>query len=514
VSRRYWVAGGFFLAIAAATRPFGEDPDTWWHLAIGRYIGAHGIPNVEPFAYTAAAHAWVGQQWLYEVLLAHITFGGAGGLAVVVLALAGAGAFLFAGLSTPRNVPGFWVGAAITLCAVSATEVLGVRGQVVTVLGAGIVVWILSRWRQGNNRIVWLLPPLILVWCNLHAGFITGIGLPIVYLIMPRRASWGIAGNRRPLLGAVALSMAVTLINPAGWHLYPYVLQTFTNPVITQTIAEWQSPNFHSAQINIFEFTFFAMVSLWIIAGEVDWSDVAIALLALAASLQAQRNISLFAVVITPQMARYGYASYLRLCSALNSSPLRTTRWWRPLSSVPTASRRLGSSLSVHRTTTAVVLLLSVAFVSTRLMLPTVQESDNGTYEATNEPEKAATYYSEHYGGQRLYATYNIGGYMAYRFPTGRVVDIYGESGVFGAAALTSFLDIDLLQSNWVQELKEQGATHAIVPSGNQEVGAFRELGWRVDCYDTAGFVLMTAHPRLPALTYQSPPPPNWAPLC
>jgi hypothetical protein len=308
--------------------------------------------------------------------------------------------------------------------------------------------------------------------------------------------------------------MVVTLINPAGWHLYPYVLQTFTNPVITQTIAEWQSPNFHSAQINIFEFTFFAIVSLWIIAGEVDWSDVVIALLALAASLQAQRNISLFAVVITPQMARYGYASYLRLCSALTSSPLRTTRWWRPMSAVPTATRRLGSSLSLHRTTTAIVLLVSVAYVSARFMLPTVQESDNGTYEATNEPEKAANYYSEHYGGQRLYATYNIGGYMAYRFPTGRVVDIYGESGVFGAAALTSYLDIDFLQSNWVQELKEQGATHAIVPAENQEVGAFRELGWRVDCYDSAGYVLMTAHRPLPALTYQSPPPPNWAPEC
>jgi hypothetical protein len=258
----------------------------------------------------------------------------------------------------------------------------------------------------------------------------------------------------------------------------------------------------------------FAVVALWVMAGEVEWSDVVVALLALAACLQAQRNISLFAVVVTPQFARYGYASYHRLCTTLNSSPLRKTSWWRPASAVPAALRRLGGELSVHQTTTAVVLLLCVAFVSSEFVLPTVRESDNGTYEAVHEPERAATYYAEHYGGQRVYATYDRGGYLAYRFPTGRVVDIYGESGVFGAGSLNAYLDIDLLAGNWVHELQTQGATHAIVPAHSQEVGAFRELGWRIDCYDPSGFVLMTAHSPLPALTYQSPPPPEWAQRC
>jgi hypothetical protein len=514
VNKKYWLTGAFLLALVAATRPFGEDPDTWWHLEIGRYIAAHGIPGIEPFAYSPAAHAWVGQQWLYEVLLAHITFGGAGGLAVLLLAAAGAGAFLFAGLSAPRNIPPFWVALAIVLCAFSATEVLGVRGQVVTVLGTGIVVWMLGKWRRGDDRIVWLLPPLILLWCNLHAGFITGIGLPLLYAIMPRRASWGLAGNRRPLLAAVGVSTLITLINPAGLNVYPYVLQTFTNPVITQVIAEWQSPDFHSAQIHIFEFTAFAVVVFWITAREVDWSDLVVALLMLAASLQAQRNISLFTVVVTPQIARYGYASYQRLCDALQSSPLQKNRLWQRASDIPAVGRRLGGVLSQHRTTTSVVLLFCVAFVSSEFVLPTVRESDNGAYEAVHEPESAANYYSEHYGGQRVYATYDRGGYLAYRFPTGRVVDIYGESGVFGAASLNAFLDIDQLVGNWVNQLQKQGATHAIVPANSQEVGAFRELGWRIDCYDPSGFVLMTAHPPVPALTYQSPPPPEWAQRC
>jgi len=308
--------------------------------------------------------------------------------------------------------------------------------------------------------------------------------------------------------------MALTFINPAGLNLYPYVIQTFTNPVITQVIAEWQSPDFHSAQIHIFEFIAFAVVALWITARDVEWSDMVVALLALAASLQAQRNISLFAVVVTPQIARYGCASYQRLCTAIASGPLQKSSLWRPLSAVPVALRRLGRDLSAHRTTTSLVVLLCVAFVSSEFVLPTVRESDNGTYESVHEPERAAIYYSEHYGGERVYSTYDRGGYLAYRFPTGRVVDIYGESGVFGANSLNAYLDIDLLAGNWVQELQEQGATHAIVPAQSQEVGAFRELGWRIDCYDPSGWVLMTAHAPVPALTYQSPPPPQWAQLC
>jgi hypothetical protein len=516
--RKTWLLGALSLAAVAAARPFGEDPDAWWHLEIGRYIGVHGIPTVEPFAYSPAAHAWVGQQWLYEVLLAHTVFGGAGGLAVLVMALVGAAAFLLAGLSTPRDVPAFWVAAAIVLCAFSATEVLGVRGQVVTVLGTGIVVWILGKWRRGDNRVVWLLPPLLLLWCNLHAGFITGLALCLLYAVMPRRRSWGLNGDRRPLLAALAVAAAVTLINPAGWNLYPYVLDTFTNPVITQSIAEWQSPDFHSQLIHIYEFTAFLLVVLWVTSREVEWSDVAVAMLTIAASLQAQRNIALFAVVATPQIARYGHASYQRLAAAIKSGPLpallRSNHRLGPYGSIAATPIRAGRVLSTHPFVTALALLVCVFYVSAQFVLPIVAESDNGTYEARHEPEAAATYYSEHYGGERVYATYDRGGYLVYRFPTGRVVDIYGESGIFGSRSLSAYLDIALLTSNWVKLLQGQMATHAIVPAHAAEVGAFRELGWRVDCYDAAGYVLMTAHPRLPSLTYQAPPAPELSPRC
>ena len=66
VRRNAWVIGAAVLSLVLTVQPF-RDSDVWWHLAIGHYILAHGIPAVEPFSFLHAANPWVGQQWLYEV---------------------------------------------------------------------------------------------------------------------------------------------------------------------------------------------------------------------------------------------------------------------------------------------------------------------------------------------------------------------------------------------------------------------------------------------------------------
>src|SRR5258706_406251 len=63
-----------------------NDPDTYLHIAAGRWILAHGaLPVQDPFSHSMAGAPWISSEWLAQVLLAavHDHLGWSG---VVVLA--------------------------------------------------------------------------------------------------------------------------------------------------------------------------------------------------------------------------------------------------------------------------------------------------------------------------------------------------------------------------------------------------------------------------------------------
>src|SRR5258708_3891014 len=82
--RPAWIAGAATLLLVVCVQPL-RDTDVWWPLALGRYITVHGIPSHEPFSFLPAAYPWVGQQWLYEVVLAGLIGAGGAALASAVM---------------------------------------------------------------------------------------------------------------------------------------------------------------------------------------------------------------------------------------------------------------------------------------------------------------------------------------------------------------------------------------------------------------------------------------------
>jgi len=493
--RAAWLLGAAGLVLVFTVRPFGADPDVWWHLAVGRLITAHGIPSQEPFTFLGAPNAWIGQQWGYEVALARLVDAGGPALAMVVMGLVGSTAFVVAALSTRRRdrVPAWAKAAAIAVSALVAGELLGVRGQVVTVLGAAVTLLIVVRWRDGSRRAPWALVPLLAVWANLHAGFLVGLALPLIaaltvsvwQLAAPVSAPKARTGR---LVLATAAAAAAVLANPAGPHLYGYVAQTFVNPTLTGSITEWQSPNFHLTGLRLFEIEAVGLVVLWVLSRRPDPLDVVLALAAVAASLQAQRNVALFAVVATPQLATYGARSWERWRTA---RPLSVRR--------PRAPSWFAPALA------AVVILASVGID----VLPNARPAATRDYEARHEPKAAADYVSTHLRGQRLYSTYEWGGYLAYRFPDDRAVYVYGESAVLGPARLDEYLQVHYLEAGWQDVLHSRQMRVAVVPAGSQETAAFLEVGWMPLCYDRESGATVLIAPTAPQIGPPAADPPD-----
>jgi len=473
--RAWWVAGAAVVILAITVQPL-RDSDVWWHLALGRFTAAHGLPSHEPFSFLSATHPWVDQQWLYELLLYRMVSIGGAGFASLAMGAVAALAVVIAALALPRSqrIMGAWLAAGIVLSGLVMAQVAGVRGQVFSVLGTAIVLLIVTRWREGSTRAVWALPPLFLLWANIHAGFISGFAVLIVALLAASPLAPARTVDRQRLLAATLISALATVVNPAGPALIGYVGETFFNPTLTSAITEWASPDFHNVWLRIFEAEVVLLVVLWVLSRGPDVLDVALAGAAVVATLQAQRNVSLFAILAVPQVARYGTVAW-----SLHVAPrVRARR----------DPHSAGAPLMGALVTAAIVVCVAVT------LAPQLSQATTASFEASRYPEAASNYVASHLAGQRLYSTDTWGGYLAYRFPGSRMVFLYGETAVFGDADLQVYEDVHLLRPNWSRVLATESITHAVVPLRSQEASGFHALDWTVDCYDSAsGAVVMSA---------------------
>src|SRR5215813_7521888 len=84
------VAGVYVLLTALAPRLL-SDPDTYSHIALGRWILEHGaVPTTDPFSATLRGTHWVAFEWLSQVVfaMAHAAAGWTGVVAVTAVAMA------------------------------------------------------------------------------------------------------------------------------------------------------------------------------------------------------------------------------------------------------------------------------------------------------------------------------------------------------------------------------------------------------------------------------------------
>jgi hypothetical protein len=214
-------------------RPFG-DPDFFWHLKTGEWIWQHrALPAEDPFAYTTPAHpagtalfiltSYWGSQVLYHLL--HLE----GGFpALLALRFAIAGLLVLAMYCQFRGNRLVF----LSLLAL-ALVVLGLfpleRPQAFSFVCFAALFSLLSSFRgsqegEGRRPPWYALPGLMIVWANLHGGFLLGQALILAFVALegikflhPGLRPLTREGYRR-LVVAGALGLGGSLCNPNTWH--------------------------------------------------------------------------------------------------------------------------------------------------------------------------------------------------------------------------------------------------------------------------------------------------------
>jgi tetratricopeptide (TPR) repeat protein len=219
--RRGLVLLAVVYALLAGLHTIG-DFDSGWQMATGRWVLAHhAIPSTDILSYTSPGAPWHYPPFAGALLYAIFSAWGYAGLswfcAICCAALAAFLVLRMRGLVVPL----------LAMLAVPAIAYrMTPRADLFTMLLFAVFLVELWRFHLGLRAYLWALPIAMLLWVNLHPGFIAGVALMAAYLAMealetifPERRSGALARLRRswPWLAA---TFVASLVNPWGVKIY------------------------------------------------------------------------------------------------------------------------------------------------------------------------------------------------------------------------------------------------------------------------------------------------------
>jgi hypothetical protein len=213
-----------------------EDGDFYWHSATGDWIIEHGkLPQQDPFSHTTARFVtakeeqekvvfFLQQYWLGQVVLNGVWRLGDEASVVAFRALAYTLLVAWFFFFVRQRAGSSWIALLATLAfADLLLEYPGERPTLFTFLFFFAALNILDRpvRREKDGRLsgsLYFLPFLMVLWANMHGGYVLGVALIVAYLVGGLWADWR---RRRPvdwrLAGILGASMLATGLNPNGY---------------------------------------------------------------------------------------------------------------------------------------------------------------------------------------------------------------------------------------------------------------------------------------------------------
>lgn len=436
------IAGLGFLCLFAANFMAPTDPDFWWHIRTGQWIAETGsVPTADVFSYTALGQPWVAHEWLAE--LAMYWLNALGGYATVVAAFSlviTAAYFVVYRLLRKLEIDRTLALALVVWTALIRWAQWTPRPQLVTFLFFAVTLYLLFAFKQRGRARLWLLPPVMVLWVNVHAGYVSGlllIGLFVVGEAL-NRLTHRPAASLRPLLIAGLASLLATLANPNFFTalLYPFTYAGTGNASM-RYISEWQSADFHNYLYIPFAL---AMVLLMLVGsrGRLDFTHALVVLAFTVMALQSQRHVILFAMASAPIMALRLKERNVRLVLEVG------------------ARRRTAPPLTL-------ALLVLVPIFVVLLLIVSPYSQLRTTPSAKDYPAGGVAYLTEHRPAGNLFNTYGWGGYLIYTLYPDYRVFIDGRADVYGDSLVEEYAQVAKITPQWREVLDRHEVTTALV---------------------------------------------------
>ena len=471
-----------FLAIFAMAARISVDTDTWWHLRAGQWILEHrALPSVDNFSYTRVGEPWLYPGWLVEVPMYLIyKYFGPGGLNIwtaVMVCLT----FIFLWNAMSGGV--FLRAFVLIFSAATAGIYWSARPQLITLLFAAIYIWILEGFRRRNAltnpRRLWWLPLLMILWANIHGGFIIGFliwGVYFVDAIIRWKTGTITIGSLKSLLIIGCLMFMGVMINPGGASMLEYPLKTVQIKALQAYIQEWQSPNFHNLSVQ--PFAWLILTTLGVVGASrrrIAFSDFLLSAGFIYMGLMAGRNIALFALVAPLVITRHAEPLIGQLSNRFN------------LKLTTSASRN--KLYQVLNWLIIIILGIVVLFKVSTIIPNSINQQEFKKI----LPVAAVEYLNIHQPPGRIFNSYNWGGYLLFKLPDYPVF-VDGRTDLYSDLIINEWINVIQAGDGWQAILDKWKINLILIEPAHPIVCHLEREGWRLLFQDEV------------AVLYQRPP--------
>lgn len=459
----------FLLLLTIFSLIAPADYDIWWHLKTGEYIiQTHSIPHQDIFSYTAES-IWTPYSWLAEIIYyLGVSFLGFNFLvflrAALLIATFGITAFVLY-----RWKYNFVLTIILSLLfSFLALSLWSDRPYLFSAFFLTIFFLTLLQWERTKGKIILILPPLIILWANIHINFVYGLALVIYFAVFDllsivfgkitakKKLNRADTRNSLPLFVVTVISILATFLNPFGLRIYREVFHMANLPISYAVVKEFASPDFHLFYEKVFlAIIILAVIILALSPKKPDLRSILIFIFILVLSLYSGRNIIFLSVLWLPIVTESATGLAEKLSKKIKRANTQQIK-----------NNQLAKSPSIRCTVIINFFAwLAVVFLIVLIAYKTFTTGVLREYE--NEkifPVRAVEYLCKHPEiNGNMFNDYSWGGYIIYKTYPERKVFIDNRTQLYEKSIFKKFTGTVYLTEDWEKLDREYSFDYVII---------------------------------------------------
>lgn len=291
-----------------------QDGDTGYHIRTGRYILENlRVPTHDFYSYTCTGKDWVAFSWGNDVIYAIADkIAGLNGVVILATIFILATLYIVYKLLLSWKINFFVLAVSLLIVTVVTSIHWLARPHLFTAFFTVLLFYLIEK-AKDDKKYYYPMPFLILLWANIHPGFISGffifgcyfIGYILEYIFnKDEREKYK---ERIIIVFIVSLiSLAFSFITPYGIKLHYYIYETLSSSRMVNTTNEYLSPNFHGTlAVIVYEISLMLLIIFGYLKSKrlLDMPKILLVIFWIHLSLFAIRNIVLYSLIAIPCLA-------------------------------------------------------------------------------------------------------------------------------------------------------------------------------------------------------------------
>ncbi len=454
-----------FVLIFGSGNGLLGDGDTGYHIRTGEAIlQTWRVPSQDPYSFHYPPLKWTAHEWLSELVMAAFfkLYGLTGVVIFFTLLLAVTHWLLYKVLTNRSDDVLLCIVITLLATATSATHWFA-RPHAFSLLLTLLWCHFLNQFQFGDRRSLVYLPFFMLLWVNLHGGYIIGLILIVMYLAgaifyfftKPTVESQHFLHKAQVLFCTLIACIAVCSINPYGFEILWFPIRVTSDRFVMDRVSEFLSPNFHEA----LPFKYMLLVLIGALAlsrSSLNVIDLSLVILMTYMSLYSARHVSLFAIILAPVL--------LKTCAGIiSSAPEPFLRFYR---------KRNSNLKSIETVVNGYI--WPIASV---VLIVTIAAAGSLNYRFNDKifPVAAVEFLQREAITGNMFNNDEFGDYMIFTaWPRYRVF-MDGRSDMYGEKYGSDYLKVANLQPGWREILSKYNITWVIFDTASALTAALQD---------------------------------------